>query len=108
MKVLDMNQLFTIVTTFFIDYLPNLNYKNKMIDQLNDQLNDSISDVGLEILRLINNNPGINAQTIFKIMTQTNEKITIDIVRNSIRRELSNYVEHRRSKKTGGYYFKLP
>lgn len=78
-----MNQLFTIVTTFFIVYLPNLNYKNKMIDQLND----SISDVGLEILRLINNNPGINAQTIFKIMTQTNEKITIDIVRNSIRRE---------------------
>lgn len=70
-----------------------------MIDQLNDQLNDSISDVGLEILRLINNNPGINAQTIFKIMTQTNEKITIDIVRNSIRRELSNYVEHRGSKK---------
>ena len=90
---------------FFIVYLPNLNYQ-KDADQINDQINDPISDMGLEILKIIQNNPGISVNGIFKILKELNEKVTLDIIRNSIRRELYNLIEHRGSKKTGGYYTK--
>lgn len=90
---------------FFIVYLPNLNYQ-KDADQINDQINDPISDMGLEILKIIQNNPGISVNGVFKILKELNEKVTLDIIRNSIRRELYNLIEHRGSKKTGGYYTK--
>ena len=90
---------------FFIVYLPNLNYQ-KDSGQINDQINDPISDVGLEILKIIQNNPGISVNGVFKILKELNGKVTLDIIRNSIKRELYNLIEHRGSKKTGGYYTK--
>ena len=90
---------------FFIVYLPNLNYQ-KDADQINDQINDPISDVGLEILKIIQNNPGIRVNGVFRILKELNGKVTLDIIRNSIKRELYNLIEHRGSKKTGGYYTK--
>ena len=94
---------------FFIVYLPNLNFKEgdqKEVDQINDQINDAISDLGLSILRIVNQNPGINVQRIFDLIPQQNGKITIDMIRNSLRRELKNYIIHKDSRKTGGYYLK--
>lgn len=91
---------------FFIVYLPNLNYQ-KDSGQINDQINDPISDVGLEILKIIQNNPGISVNGVFKILKELNGKVTLDIIRNSIKRELYNLIEHRGSKKTGGYYTKI-
>lgn len=78
----------------------------KNADQINGQINDQISDMGLEILKIIQNNPGISVNGVFKILKDLNEKVTLDIIRNSIRRELYNLIEHRGSKKTGGYYTK--
>ena len=89
--------------------MPNLNYQ-KDADQINDQINDPINDpinyIGLEILKIIQNNPGISVNGVFKILKELNGKVTIDIIRNSIRRELYNLIEQRGSKKTGGYYTK--
>ena len=89
--------------------MPNLNYQ-KDADQINDQINDPINDpisyIGLEILKIIQNNPGISVNGVFKILKELNEKVTLDIIWNSIRRELYNLIEHRGSKKTGGYYTK--
>ena len=76
-------------------------------DQINDQINDSISDVGLEILKIIHENPGIGVNGIFEIIKKANPNITLDIIRNSIKLELSNYIEHRGSRKTGGYYTRV-
>ena len=78
----------------------------KNADQINDQINDQISDMGLEILKIIQNNPGISVNGVFKILKELNQKVTLGIIRNSISRELYNLIEHRGSKKTGGYYTK--
>jgi len=89
--------------------LPNLNYQkdaDQINDKINDQINDPISDVGLEILKIIQNNPGISVNGVFKILIKLNGKVTLDIIRNSIKRELYNLIEHRGSRKTGGYYTK--
>ena len=85
--------------------MPNLNYQ-KDTDQINDQIIDPISDVGLEILKIIQNNPGIGVNGVFKNLKELNGKVTLDIIRNSIKRELYNLIEHRGSKKTDGYYTK--
>lgn len=87
---------------FFIVYLPNLNYKEKSSDQINDQ----ISDLGLEILKEIKTKPGIKVQGIYDELVNTYSSLTLDIIRNIIKREIKNYVELRGSKKTGGYYIK--
>ena len=87
---------------FFIVYLPNLNYD----DQINDQINDQISELGLSIIRAIKSSPGIKARRIHEILAEGDGKVTIEMVRNSIKRELKDYIELRGSKKTGGYYLK--
>lgn len=83
---------------FFIVYLPNLNY--------HDQINDQINELGLSILRTVSGNPGIKADRIHEILSSEDKAITLNMVRNSIKRELRNYIELRGSRKTGGYYLK--
>ena len=83
---------------FFIVYLPNLNYR--------DQINDQITELGLSILRTVSGNPGIKADRIHGILSSEDKAITLNMVRNSIKRELRNYIELRGSRKTGGYYLK--
>jgi len=83
-------------------YLPNLNYR----DQINDQINDQITELGLSILRTVSGNPGIKADRIHEILSSKDKAITLNMVRNSIKRELRNYIELRGSRKTGGYYLK--
>lgn len=87
---------------FFIVYLPNLNYN----DQINDQINDEINDLGLSIIRTVKSNPGIKADKIYEILSADDKRITLNMIRNSIRRELGKYIELRGSRKTGGYYLK--
>lgn len=83
---------------FFIVYLPNLNYR--------DQINDQITELGLSILRTMSGNPGIKADRIHEILSSEDKTITLNMVRNSIKRELRNYIESRGPRKTGGYYLK--
>jgi len=60
----------------------------------------------LEILQIISNNGGIKVQGIYDLLTQKHSDITVEIVRNSIKRDINQYIELRGSKKTGGYYIK--
>ncbi|HNZ77909.1 MAG TPA: hypothetical protein PKG96_02385 [Bacilli bacterium] len=71
-----------------------------------DQINDQINVLGLEILQIISNNGGIKVQGIYDLLTQKHSDITLNIVRNSIKRDIKQYIELRGSKKTGGYYIK--
>lgn len=87
---------------FFIVYLPNLNYR----DEINDEINDEIKDLGLSIIRTVKSNPGIKADKIYEILSSDDKGITLNMVRNSIRRELGKCIELRGSRKTGGYYLK--
>lgn len=89
---------------FFMVYLPNLNYSNDAQDQINDQINDQISDIGLEILKIIQNNPGIKVHGIYDALIENHGNMTLDIIRNVIKREIKRYVTLKGSKKTGGYH----
>ena len=77
--------------------LPNRNHRD---DQINDQINDN----GLRVLRIVSGNPGITVPWIIKKLGEESVAVSADVVRNSLRRDLAKYVEHRGSNKTGGYY----
>lgn len=81
-------------------YLPNLNYS----DQINDQINDAISDLELSILKFIKENRELRLQTYIK--NYLIHLISIDKIRNVIKREIRDYVELKGSRKKGGYYIK--
>ena len=85
-------------SNFFTVTLPNLNGQN--VDQINDQIND----LGLDILRLIKSNPGIKVPEMYKKLSAVNARITPDMIRNEIKRELKPYIKFFGSNKTGGYY----
>lgn len=88
---------------FFIIRLPNLNFH----DQINDSLkfkNDKLNDVDVSILRAISLYPGSNAKQLLELLTKQYSNITIDIIRNSLKRKLGDYVEFNGSRKIGGYY----
>ncbi|MGX8835172.1 ATP-binding protein [Amedibacillus sp. YH-ame6] len=93
---------------FFSVVLPNLNgIKNDQInDEINDEINDKINDLDLEVLKVISHNPGIKVPDIFTKIRMVNNEVTIDMIRNSIRRKLQNYIELKGAKKTGGYFIK--
>ena len=81
---------------FFIVTLPNVNCIQ----------NESINDLGLEILRLIKENPEINAPSITSLLSVKDHSVTLFRVKNEIGRNLDRYIEHVGSNKTGGYYLK--
>ena len=85
---------------FFIVTLPNVNYSQ------NESINESINDLGLGILRIIKENPGINAPSITSLLSEKDHAITLSHVKNEIGRNLERYIEHIGSNKTGGYYLK--
>ena len=89
---------------FFIVTLPNVNYSDD--DAINDAINDAITDLGLEILKLIKSTPGINAPALCEKLKKYDKSVTLNKVRNELRRNLVNYVEHKGSNKQGGYYLK--
>ena len=91
---------FNATENFFFVTLPNINYYQ------NESINESINDIGLEILKIVKNYPGINIPNIVLKIQTTNTSVTKFKVRNEIQRNLTNYVEHRGSNKTGGYYLK--
>ena len=48
--------------------LPNVNYSRN--ESINEYINESINDLGLEILRIIKENPGINAPSITSLLSE--------------------------------------
>lgn len=93
---------------FFILTLPNLNY----IDPTNDQVkvglikDDKLGDVEISLLQIISLNPGLNTIKILEKMKAYYSSITIDVVRNAVRRKLVDYIEFKGTPKTGGYFIK--
>ena len=89
---------------FFIVYLPNLNYKEESPNKSPNKINKKISDLGLSILSIVSDKPGIKVPEIFDIISNTDSTINVDKIRYSLKTELKGMVELRGSKKTGGYY----
>lgn len=100
------NEAFDIQDGFIQVTIPYNKKVMKNRDQINDQINDQITELGLSILRTVSGNPGIKADRIHEILSSEDKAITLNMVRNSIKRELRNYIELRGSRKTGGYYLK--
>ena len=48
--------------------LPNVNYSRN--ESINEYINESINDLGLEILRIIKENSGINAPSITSLLAE--------------------------------------
>ena len=88
--------------------LPNVNYsQNESINEsINESVNESINDLELKILRIIKENPGINAPSITSLLSEKDHSITLFRVKNEIGRNLERYIEHIGSNKTDGYYLK--
>ena len=91
---------FKATENYFIVTLPNVNYEQ------NDPINDPINDLGLELLRTIKDNPGLSSMELVEIVNKKMPDVTWNMVKNEIKRNLSKYIEHRGSNKTGGYYLK--
>ncbi|MDO4501093.1 MAG: putative DNA binding domain-containing protein [Erysipelotrichaceae bacterium] len=96
---------------FFIVTLPNVNYE--FDDSINDSINEPINylyipvnELGSRILALIKAMPGISAPGMAKILSGDDDSINLFRIKNEIKRNLSPYIEHRGSNKTGGYYLK--
>ena len=92
---------------FFILRLPNLNYVDPVNDPANDPVNDPIydelNDFELAIMRIIKNNPGLNAPKILEILFHDYPDSTIDMVKNALKRKLAKYCKFEGSFKSGGY-----
>lgn len=86
---------------FFLLILPNINYSS---DPINDPIIQSLNQRDLDILKIIINNPGSNSKQIFEIIKKDNSDITVDIIKNSLKRKLNTLCEFRGSRNFGGYY----
>ena len=95
---------FSVSDNFFIIKLPNLNYRDPVNDSEKLIVNNALNDVDLSILRMIQLNPGLNAKQISEKLHLQYSKITLDVVKNSLKRKLVQYVEFRGSPKTRGYF----
>ena len=83
-KDYEMQPEFNVSDNFFVVTLPNVNYQS-----------DSINDLGLDILKYIKEKPGINAPTLTTLLTGKYPSITLYQVKNEIRRNLNNHIEHK-------------
>lgn len=88
---------------FFILKLPNLNYADPVNDPVNDPIYDELNDFELAIMRIIKNNPGLNAPKILEILSHDYPDSTIDMVKNALKRKLAKYCKFGGSFKSGGY-----
>ena len=60
--------------------------------------------MGLSILSLISNKPGIKVPEMYEIINKTDSTISADKIKYSIKTELKGVIELRGSKKTDGHH----
>lgn len=75
-------------------------------DPITDPITDSISDLGLEIMKALKLNPGINTIILTEIIQTNLPSVSRDMIKNELKRNFTVYVEHRGSNRNGGYYLK--
>lgn len=85
--------------------MPNKNYVNIVNDSIYI-VENILNDIDLLIVRTISNNPGLNAKQLLAILKEHHPSITIDMIKNSIKRKLIKYVEFKGSDRNGGYHIK--
>lgn len=93
--------------------MPNQNYTDPVTDPVTDPITDPVNfiddrlgDVDLEILRTVKKNPGIRINNLFESVKDKMPSTTIDMIKNSIKRKLFNYIEFKGAQRNGGYYLK--
>ena len=94
---------------FFMLTLPNQNYADPVNDPVNDPVkikDDRLGDLELIILQTIQQNPGISTRNLLKLINEKQPEITLDTLKNNIKRKLQDYIEFRGSQKKGGYFIK--
>ena len=90
----------------FVVKLPNKNYYDPISNPINDPININLKDWELELLKIIKNNPGLNSNKLKALIEKNYSYITIDKIKNSLKRNLSSFCEFKGSRKNGGYYIK--
>lgn len=104
----DVKPEFKASENSFIVTLLNVNYHRAGLkaDSLNNSGSRPLDELGLGILKLIRNNPGINAPSIVSLLSEGDPSVSLCRVRNEIRRKLKDYIDHVGSNKYGGYCLK--
>lgn len=108
-KGADKQHVFNPSGNFFMLTLPNQNYADPVNDPVNDSIkikDDRLGDLELIILRTIQQNLGINTRNLLKLINEKQPEITMDTLKNNIKRKLQDYIEFRGSQKKGGYFIK--
>ena len=80
---------------------------NEEVDAVNnaaDVVKDTADAVNDEIINIIKKYPGLRAPLIYDLIKQNNPNITINIIRNRIRRDLKDQIVFKGNYRTGGYY----
>ena len=96
---------------FFIVTLPNLNYDGpkggeEAYEAVEENIQSEVSELGMATLKVIKKHPGSKASSIREYLLQEGYEVSMDSVRNTIRRDIYDYIEHLGSRKTGGYFIK--
>ncbi len=89
--------------------LPNQNYVDPVNDPVNDPVkieDDRLGDLELLILQAIQQNPGISTKNLLNLIKEKQPEVTLDILKNNIKRKLHNYIEFLGAQKKGGYFIK--
>lgn len=107
----EANPVFNPSLNFFMLTLPNLNAMSDPIgdpidDPLSDPIAERLTDFELILLSTIRANPGCNASKLLEIMKEKDDKATLDKIKNSLKRNLTNLCEFRGPRNSGGYYLK--
>ena len=88
----DKQPVFNPSGNFFMLTLPNQNY----VDPVNDPVkieDDRLGDLELLILQAIQQNPGISTKNLLNLIKEKKPEVTLDILKNSIKRKLHHYIE---------------
>ena len=79
-------------------------------DTVNDAVSDAVNNIYIEIdnkiINCIKKYPGLRVPSIYNLIKQNIPNITINIIRNRIRRELKDQIIFIGNFKTGGYFIK--
>lgn len=112
-KGADRQPVFNPSGNFFMLTLPNQNYIDPVNDPVNNPVNDPVKikddrlgGLELMILQSIQQNPGISTRKLLKLINEKQPKITLDTLKNNMKRKLKDYIEFRGSQKKGGYFIK--
>lgn len=105
MKGADKQPVFNPNGNFFMLTLPNQNYADPVYDPV--KIKDGrLGDMELIILQTIQQTPGISTKNLLKLIQEKQPEVTLDTLKNNIKRKFQDYIEFRGSQKKGGYFIK--